>query len=306
MKLRDELTMSQLKQVKNIAGTSKWLESFLVRFHEQAKKSNLSNKEICEKANENRSPVLSPDYILKPNALSQYTNVQSRSPRVISIEPLIAIASAFGVSLDYLLGIEERENHVFTDIYKASGLNTDAIKTIKDNYQLQNFLNFCLSTKYVTNIIDEISQLCFMDSLYRGVFSDFGTFKKQIEDIFSHFYTQTYPMERTQEEYINYLKKELFISCMQDDTQNHTDLLEYLKRNISSSLYYQFILVVENNDDKHKIFLKFVDEISDRTYEVLIYNQTKKLTYLKILDLITLIIEEYSEQKRYGLASRNV
>ena len=87
---------------------SGWAQNFLLRYNHQRQKRELTHKEICNIATHQKHHLLSPEYELTPNALSQYTNIKGKNYRNMNnIEALIAISSVLNVSIDYLINGEE-------------------------------------------------------------------------------------------------------------------------------------------------------------------------------------------------------
>jgi transcriptional regulator with XRE-family HTH domain len=107
-----------------------WFAKFVERFYLIASKSTYSKREICEKT-VNVSNLLSINYKLSQTMLSENTNIESAKFRVPNIDTLIALASVFNVSTDYLLGISDNVHPQYDEISRTTGLSDEAISSLK-------------------------------------------------------------------------------------------------------------------------------------------------------------------------------
>ncbi len=85
-----------------------WQQTFIVRFYELLEEYNLRKKDIpiLLDGNPSKEKLLCSGYVLPQSTLSESTNFYSPNMRIPSIDTLVAIALAFGVSSDYLLGFD--------------------------------------------------------------------------------------------------------------------------------------------------------------------------------------------------------
>lgn len=88
-----------------------WQKNFLIRFYKLLQKHRLRKKDIpiLLDNNPDKEKLLSTGYVLPESTLSECTNFTSKNMRTVSIDTLIAISLAFGVSSDYLLGFDTLE-----------------------------------------------------------------------------------------------------------------------------------------------------------------------------------------------------
>lgn len=85
-----------------------WQQTFIVRFYELLEEYTLRKKDIpiLLNKNPNKEKLLCTNYVLPQSTLSESTNFYSPNMRIPSIDTLVAIALALGVSADYLLGFD--------------------------------------------------------------------------------------------------------------------------------------------------------------------------------------------------------
>lgn len=97
-----------------------WQRNFIIRFYELLEEYNLRKKDIPILLNNspNKEKLLCNGYILPQSTLSESTNFYSSNMRVPSVDTLVAVALALGVSSDYLLGFDslKSSNNEYTNI----------------------------------------------------------------------------------------------------------------------------------------------------------------------------------------------
>ncbi len=88
-----------------------WQQKFLIRFYKLLQKHRLRKKDIpiLLDRNPDKEKLLSTGYVLPESTLSECTNFSSKNMRTVSVDTLIAISLAFGVSPNYLLGFDTLE-----------------------------------------------------------------------------------------------------------------------------------------------------------------------------------------------------
>lgn len=288
-KLRDELDDPQKMQVRKFAKSrGKWTEYFLIRFHEQAKKHDMTNREICEAIKDKEILELLPNYELLTSTLSQYTNVNSKSLRTVNVDALIALSKVFGVSIDYLLGIEEKENHEETDIYKATGLNTNTIEILKNNHEMGALLNFSASSNSLQSIIKEVSRLRVLHSLHEGLLSECGNYKEKIETAIMKFCDETHPIGRNIDIYTKYLRREM--SVYQSIYCTYDDLLKDIEVNLSRDKFYAVTELVKGKTNKNEIFDDLINFLAELTYDLVECKYQEGAAQMKISQDLSLLI----------------
>ena len=96
-----------------------WQRNFIIRFYELLEEYNLRKKDIpiLLNNNPNKEKLLCNGYVLPESTLSESTNFYSPNMRIPSIDTLVAIALALGVSTDYLLGFDtlKRSNEKYNN-----------------------------------------------------------------------------------------------------------------------------------------------------------------------------------------------
>lgn len=97
-----------------------WQQNFIIRFYELLEEYNLRKKDIPILLNNspNKEKLLCNGYVLPQRTLSESTNFYSSNMRVPSVDTLVAVALALGVSSDYLLGFDslKSSNNEYTNI----------------------------------------------------------------------------------------------------------------------------------------------------------------------------------------------
>ena len=114
----DSLDSMEKKAIKELQHP--WQQNFIVHFYELLEEYNLRKKDIpiLLDNNPNKEKLLCTGYVLPQSTLSESTNFYSPNMRIPSIDTLVAIALAFGVSADYLLGFNSLtlSNNEYTNI----------------------------------------------------------------------------------------------------------------------------------------------------------------------------------------------
>lgn len=83
--------------------------------------------------NPDKEKLLSTGYVLPESTLSECTNFSSKNMRTVSVDTLIAISLAFGVSSDYLLGFDTLEHSNNKPPNEKMTLENEIIEYILEN-----------------------------------------------------------------------------------------------------------------------------------------------------------------------------
>ena len=121
-----------------------WQRTFLKRFYEQLQKQKLRKKDIpiLLNSNSNKSKLLSNEFVLPENTLTNCTKFDSKHLRTVSVDTLIAISLALYVSPNYLLGFDSCEPQKTKHMNKQDKLAYEILSELiknKDRISDDNF-----------------------------------------------------------------------------------------------------------------------------------------------------------------------
>lgn len=296
-KFLDGLDRTEQNKILNDTSLEGWRKNFIIRFYEQLANKNLLKKDITKNVNKetDKYKLLPNGYKLPTSSLTEYTNIDSsKSLRKPSIDVLIAISNSLNVSIDYLLGIEECENHENTDIHKVIGLDDNAINVLKNNKALQKQANVFLINPQLIKLVQSIEHQKHIHLVYYGVSKEFSnSLYYKIEIAYNKFNRDTFPLDRSISKYKDYLLKEINFK----EISGYSTVNNYINQNISKDLLDQF-KHLKNKEcicDKD-IYISFITFIADFTFEIFENYHNKEQELLKISQSFTNIIQKYIKE----------
>lgn len=295
----DDLEPEDMKAIEQFS--LPWQKKFLCRFYEQLKKQEISKSEVTERVNKNTDNSLLPaGYTLPRNTLTQFTNFKSANMRVVSVTNLIAVSLALGVSLNYLLGIDELETPENTDINKVTGLPNETIEVIKNNMNLQEKLNFFLLCPEIKGICEEIDRLFTTRLVSNDLLHPYSKeLLSKMESAYNQSFKESFSLDEEKEKKKKYkecLYRELpFEKLKSGGTEN--SIREYLKSNLTDEriVQIQFHLDDDMSNDEQDFYHAFIDMITEHTFDVFEKRYIGEVQMGNIIKSITMLIDEYIE-----------
>lgn len=291
----DELDKMELEQIEKI--DLPWQRNFLLRFYEQLKKQNLQKLDVVQKIKKNPNKLLSSNYNMPANTLTQYTRFNSKNMRPINVNNLIAISSALNVSVDYLLGIESCENHQNTDINKVTGLSNEAIEILKKNTDMQEALNYFLQSSLFNELIQELEKSKYTELISHDILNAYSEFLyNKIVTAYQNYIRETSPIEIDIEKYKEYLRREIPFTFVEEIG---CPLKTFLKNNLSDDMYNNIFYEIEENIDDWNIYNTFINQTADFLYNILEYKFSKESRINRYFQIFEKLFESYvNEQVR--------
>lgn len=295
----DDLEPEDMKAIEQFSLS--WQKKFLCRFYKQLKKQKISKSEVTERVNKNTDDSLLPaDYTLPRNTLTQFTNFNSVNMRVVSVTNLIAVSLALGVSLNYLLGIDELETPENTDINKATGLPSETIEAIKNNENLQEKLNFFLLCPEIKGICEEIDRLFFTRLVSNDLLHPYSKeLLGKMERAYNQSFKESFSLDEEKEKKEKYkecLYRELpFEKLKSGGTQN--SIQEYLESNLTEEriVQIQFFGDDDSSCDEQDVYHAFIEMITEHTFDVFEKRYIGEMQMGNIIKSVTILIDEYIE-----------
>lgn len=295
----DDLEPEDMKAIEQFS--LPWQKKFLCRFYKQLKKQKISKSEVTERVNKNTDDSLLPaDYTLPRNTLTQFTNFNSVNMRVVSVTNLIAVSLALGVSLNYLLGIDELETPENTDINKATGLPSETIEAIKNNENLQEKLNFFLLCPEIKGICEEIDRLFFTRLVSNDLLHPYSKeLLGKMERAYNQSFKESFSLDEEKEKKEKYkecLYRELpFEKLKSGGTQN--SIQEYLESNLTEEriVQIQFLGDDDSSCDEQDVYHAFIEMITEHTFDVFEKRYIGEMQMGNIIKSVTILIDEYIE-----------
>lgn len=270
-----------------------WMRVFLKRFYLKLEEKNYSKKDICDLVNSIPNKLVDVQYRLNESTLSQYTNFKNASLRSIPINALLSISQALDVSVEYLLGIEDSENHVTTDIHKETGLSSKAINNLMKKTEVQKVLDFFLQSERLDYILNQVKKVYYSELIKTHIFNSYSeALLNIITSAYDKFMQDLLPIEHSPDMYKKYLVEELKLSNLKIDE-------EYLINNISEDRFFQ---IKQSCSDKLDLFSLFVDDTVCCVYDLLVYSESSDYYRSLLSKSIIDVIDEYLAQKMVGLS----
>ena len=211
---------------------------------------------------------------------------------MLNINTLIAISNALDVSIDYLLGIEECENHENTDVYKVTGLSNDAVDILKKDKNAKRQLNAFLIHPQLSKLVTAIENQKYVHMLYQGVSKEFSkSLFSRITSAYTKFNADTFALDRTAGKYMKYLANQLPYMEFEDN-----GVTEYIQKHTSEDFQYQLRDKIDlDNSDNKKIYNTFLTLIVTYTYELLGNFHNTERAYSNISEAFMSIVKKYIE-----------
>lgn len=296
----DDLSEEEIMNLKRVS--LPWQRNFLLRFYEQLKKQELQKKDIVNKVEElfrsnNNHPLLKANYKLPETTLVQYTSLLSDSLRPIKLSNLIAVSEALGVSVHYLLGIDECETPENTNIYKATGLNNETIEILKNNKNLQEQLNLCFQSSKLEDLSKALDKEFTIRLVERDLLEEFSEeLLAKIESAYDKYEQETILFDRGEEKYAEYLKKEIPFESFMGKGKGH--IKEYLNANLSINSINNIYFCLESpNPSDSMLYDGFINLIAKETYELCgaIFSNDYRLQ--RISQMFLLMAEDFIQAK---------
>ena len=280
----DDLEPEDMKAIEQFS--LPWQKKFLCRFYEQLKKQKISKSEVTERVNKNTDDSLLPaDYTLPRNTLTQFTNFNSVNMRVVSVTNLIAVSLALGVSLNYLLGIDELETPENTDINKATGLPSETIEAIKNNENLQEKLNFFLLCPEIKGICEEIDRLFFTRLVSNDLLHPYSKeLLGKMERAYNQSFKESFSLDEEKE------KKEKYKECLYRELP-----FEKLKSGGTQNSIQEYLGDDDSSCDEQDVYHAFIEMITEHTFDVFEKRYIGEMQMGNIIKSVTMLIDEYIE-----------
>lgn len=220
--------------------------------------------------------------------------------RVVSVTNLIAVSLALGVSLNYLLGIDELETPENTDINKVTGLPNETIEVIKNNMNLQEKLNFFLLCPEIKGICEEIDRLFTTRLVSDDLLHPYSKeLLSKMESAYNQSFKESFSLDEEKEKKKKYkecLYRELpFEKLKSGGTEN--SIQEYLESNLTDEriVQIQFHLDDDMSYDEQDFYHAFIDMITEHTFDVFEKRYIGEVQMGNIIKSVTMMIDEYIE-----------
>lgn len=139
----DELDIMEKEQIESLQRP--WQSVFLKRFYKQLQKQQLRKKDVILRLEQHpdRDRLLPAGYVLPKSTLSECTNFSpttrngnTKVPKTVSVDTLVAISLALDVSPGYLLGFEPCEVPKREDANQQAELEQEILRKLMDNEDL--------------------------------------------------------------------------------------------------------------------------------------------------------------------------
>lgn len=297
----DKLDMAEREQLQNDSTLEKWEKNFVIRFFEQLQTKDLQKKEVAQRVTpeKDRFNLLPRNFSLPTSTLTECTKYDSKKRkklRTLNVNNLIAISNALDVSIDYLLGIEDCESHLETDINKVTGLNKSAILKLQENKYCSEQLNNFLANSNIDKLIALIKDQQTMYRLYQGLSAEFShslydKLKLAHERMHSKY---SFTLDHTPESYTQCLFTELPYEEIVHNNSHYKTFQEYIDKNVSYAIlsgFYQDAKEVISTDKD--IYDKFIPHIADFLFTTFEHYYNRDMQILRISQAFGEIVKEY-------------
>lgn len=297
----DKLDIAEREQLENDSSLEKWEKNFVIRFFEQLRTKDLQKKDVAQRVTpeKDRFNLLPHNFSLPTSTLTECTKYDSKKRkklRTLNVNNLIAISNALEVSIDYLLGIEDCESHLETDINKVTGLNKSAILKLQENKYCSEQLNNFLANSKIDKLIALIKDQQTMYRLYQGLSAEFShslydKLKLAYERMHSKY---SFTLDRTRESYVKCLFTELPYEEIVHNNSHYKTFQEYIEKNVSYGIlseFYQNEKEVLSTDKE--FYDKFIPYIADFLFNTFEHYYNRDMQILRISQAFGEIVKEY-------------
>lgn len=297
----DKLDIAEREQLENDSSLEKWEKNFVIRFFEQLRTKDLQKKDVAQRVTpeKDRFNLLPHNFSLPTSTLTECTKYDSKKRkklRTLNVNNLIAISNALEVSIDYLLGIEDCESHLETDINKVTGLNKSAILKLQENNYCSEQLNNFLANPKIDKLIALIKDQQTRYRLYQGSSAEFShSLYDKLNLAYKRMYSKySFTLDHTPKSYAKCLFTELPYEEIVHNNSHYKTFQEYIEKNVShdvSSWFYQDEKEVISTDKD--IYDKFIPYIADFLFDTFEHYYNRDIHILRISQAFGEIVKEY-------------
>lgn len=167
--------------------------NFKKKLLESRRKRNFSQQQFCKAIHiENRVTV------------SNHENINSTV--LPDLSRFVQYCDYYEVKPDYLLGFDDEDRGTTSSISRALNLSNGTVETIRNSSTASYLIEELISSGYIDSIDTQINWLVMYKRLEDVILTAFTErFISILERIFSNYYSTTFPMDYSEENFAKYL-----------------------------------------------------------------------------------------------------
>lgn len=217
---------------------------------------------------------------------------------------MIDLCNLFNADIDYLLGKTNIKSHDIKAIAETTHLSEETIIKLQDKPNYGDLINYLVDSDLLEEIVYRTKQLSQTLLLKDLIITSFTKeFENSIHTLFNNFYYSTFPMDITENSYINYLKAYIPLDLTFDSQT-------FINKNF---LYDGKIFIYNQCNDfsnlslslQYDLIIKSISAISYEYYmSQTIYELSLNKLTNKLLNIIISIIENKTEMNKAIIKER--
>lgn len=216
------------------------------------------------------------------------------TPTLPSLVDFAKICTALDTDMNYICGKTDIQSAETLEISKLINVSQKNIKTLKQNKDYGQFLNYFIESDLFSKFLSRINQLA-ISSMLKSVIDTTLTSKiiKQINILFEKYYSSTLPLDLSKENWTAFLKLNLKF-------KDYNSLFIDEGKNALKNRYPTF----NKLNDENKINCVY-EVLADITFDYKLSEKQLELSKIQIqkqlMEIIDLFISKESEKRRNKL-----
>lgn len=256
------------------------VKDFKKKLNECRNKKNLTQEKFAEGLHLCRTTVVN------------WENCKKNIKTLPTLLTFTEICNLLKVDPNYLLGVSKFDSEKDHAISEAIGLSVKNVKLLKENRYCNRLIDSFLSSDEAIDIIERIRKICNFEFISQALETSFSkSICDKIDKAFNKFFEEVFPLDMTEDKFIEYLKKEITLKRIED-------IDYFIKESITENEIDNIIVNVfgdfesHTKEEKYNILIEYIAECA---YDYKMSCSNIELSKYKIATSLFNIVDKYIE-----------